>query len=70
MKTDNSKKLKTQKLLSVLTITIGAIFLLYGAYVEDDPNLVSLLIVFGAVWYFIIRAKIRSQNRQETSGSN
>lgn len=57
------KKRKIHKLISALTISIGIMFLLYGIFVEDDPNLVApLFIVGGAVWYFVTRSKIRSQH--------
>lgn len=58
----SQKKLKMHKLISVFTIASGVMVLLYGIIVEDEPTLVALLlIVCGAVWYFVTRARIRSQ---------
>lgn len=56
------KKLKTYRLFSALTIVIGVLFLLFGIFIEDDPNLVApIFITGGALWYFMIRTRIRSQ---------
>lgn len=58
------KKIKIHKLISVLTIAIGVLFLLYGILVEDEPTFVALLlIVCGTVWYFITRYRIKSQQK-------
>lgn len=58
MTTNNSKKLKMQTLLSVLTIAIGFMVLLYGIIVEDEPTLVALLLIVGGTgWYLITQAR-------------
>lgn len=63
MKPDKSKKLKMQRLLSVQTIVIGVMVLLYGIIVEAEPTLVALLLIAcGAGWYFVTRVRIRSQH--------
>jgi lipoprotein signal peptidase len=61
MKTENSKKLKMQRLLSVLTIGVGVVLLIYMILVENQPGAIPLLlIVFGAGWYFITRHRNRA----------
>lgn len=63
MKTVNRKKLKLNSLLSVLVIVLGFIVLLYGILVEGEPTLVALLLILGGGgWYFITRARVRSQH--------
>lgn len=65
MKTVNSKKLKMQTLLSLLTITIGIMLMIYMMVVESEPGAIPLgLIVIGAGWYFFTRYRIRAQNTQ------
>lgn len=63
METDQSKKLKMYKLLSLLTIFIGLASLTFMIVVEDEPGALPLvLIVTGTGWYFFTRLKIRSQH--------
>lgn len=63
METDQSKKLKMYKLLSLLTIFIGLALLTFMIVVEDEPGALPLvLIVIGTGWYFFTRLKIRSQH--------
>lgn len=63
METDQSKKLKMYKLLSLLTIFIGLALLTFMIVVEDEPGALPLvLIVIGTGWYFFTRSKIRSQH--------
>lgn len=60
MKTTNYK---TQKLLSMLMILVGALLLTFMIVVEDEPGAVPLvLLVAGTVWLFSIRSKIKSKN--------
>lgn len=56
------EKLKLYKLLSVLTIVIGTVLLIYMIVVESEPGALPLLmIIMGTGWYFITRTRIRSQ---------
>ncbi len=62
---DRSNKLKAHKLLSLLTLVVGILVLIYAITVEDEPTLVApLLVVFGAAWYFITRARTRTHNKR------
>ena len=62
MKTDNTKKLKIQSLLSVLTGVIGVALLIFMIVVEDEPGAIPLLLIVGGTgWYFITRYRIRFQ---------
>lgn len=62
LKTDNSKKLKMQKIISALITAIGFALMVYMIAVEDEPGAIPLLLmVGGAAWFFITRARIRSQ---------
>jgi hypothetical protein len=47
-------KQKWNKVLSLLTILLGAVLLVYMIKVEDEPGAVPLiLIIIGIVWFFI-----------------
>lgn len=47
-------KQKWSKVLSLLTILLGAVLLIYMIKVEDEPGAVPLiLIIFGIVWFFV-----------------
>lgn len=51
-----------QKIFALITLTIGLALLIYMITVEDEPGALPLLmIIIGAVWYFIIRAKMKAQ---------
>lgn len=66
MKTDNSKKLKMQTLLSVLTIVVGFVLMVLKMYADSEPGAIPLLlIVVGAGWYFITQSQIRSQHTSD-----
>lgn len=59
------KKLRVHTILSVLTFAIGAVLMVYMISFEDEPGGIPLLlIVFGMVWYFITRSRIRSHQKQ------
>jgi len=63
MTSNNSKKLKIHRILSILILVIGIMVLIYGIIVEDEPTLVALLLIIsGTVWYIITRSKIKSLN--------
>lgn len=64
MKKELSQKLKINKNLSVLTILIGTMLLIYMVIVEDEPGAVPLfLILTGVVWSFITRYHIKKNLR-------
>lgn len=66
MKNEISKKLKTQRILSVITLLIGAILLIYMIRVEDEPGALPLfLIILGTVWLFLTQYRIRKQLHQK-----
>jgi len=54
-------KLKVQKLFSMLMMLFGLVLLAYMIIVENEPGAIPLLlIVSGAGWYVVTRARIRS----------
>jgi hypothetical protein len=56
-------KHRVHTLLSVLTIVLGAVLLVYMVTVESEPGAIPLLlIVVGIGWYFVTRARARSQH--------
>lgn len=60
MKKEISQKLKTNKILSGLTMFIGIILLIYMVTVEDEPGALPLfLILSGTVWSFITQYQIK-----------
>ena len=62
---DIMEKLKVQTRLSVLTIAIGLVLMIYKIYADSEPGLIPiLLVVLGSGWYFITRARIRSHHKQ------
>ncbi len=61
MKTDSTKKLKIHKLISLLITVIGIALMTFMVIAEDEPGAIPLaLIVAGAGWYFILRARSQS----------
>lgn len=55
------KKFKLHKLLSLLTIAVGFLLLIYMIVVEDEPGAIPLLLITGGTaWYLIMRARSRS----------
>jgi hypothetical protein len=62
MKKEIIQKLKIYTTLSVLTIVLGVILLIYMIRVEDEPGaLPLLLIMIGTVWFIINRVKTKKQ---------
>lgn len=54
MKKKTNHPLRTQKIVSVITILFGAILLTYMVVVESEPGAIPLLIIImGAVWFII-----------------
>ena len=61
--TNTMEKLKVNKLISALTIVVGAVLMIYMIYVESEPGLIPLLlIVLGTGWYFITRIQSQSHH--------
>jgi lipoprotein signal peptidase len=61
--TDKSKKLKTQKLISVLAVVIGALLVIFKIYEDSEPGAIPLLmIISGTAGYFIARFQKSSQH--------
>ena len=57
------EKLRVHTLLSVLTIVLGAVLLIYMVTVESELGAIPLLlIVVGTGWYFFTRSRARSQH--------
>lgn len=54
----NTKKLEIHSLLSILTIVLGTVLLIFMIVVEDEPGAIPLLLIgVGIVLYFIIQSK-------------
>ena len=61
---NTSEKLKRHTLISVITIAIGVVLMIYMIFVEDEPGGIPLLlIVFGIGGYFVTRVRIRSHQK-------
>ncbi|MEA1882091.1 MAG: hypothetical protein U9N31_06800 [Candidatus Marinimicrobia bacterium] len=61
---NTSEKLKMHTLISVITIAIGVVLMIYMIFVEDEPGGIPLLlIVFGIGGYFVTRVRIRSHQK-------
>lgn len=59
MKTTN---FKIQRILSMLTIFLGAALLIFMIVAEDEPGAIPLFVIIGGTaWFFTIRKKIKSQ---------
>ena len=55
---NTSEKLKRHTLISVITIAIGVVLMIYMIFVEDEPGGIPLLlIVFGIGGYFVTRVR-------------
>jgi hypothetical protein len=62
MKTEIILKSKMSKMLSLLTVFLGIVLLIYMIMVEDEPGaLPLLLIVTGVVWFIISRNQIKKK---------
>ena len=61
---NTSEKLKRHTPISVITIAIGVVLMIYMIFVEDEPGGIPLLlIVFGIGGYFVMRVRIRSHQK-------
>ena len=59
------KKLRIQKLLSIVAIVLGAVLMVFMIIVEDEPGGIPiLLIVFGTLFFIRIHSKLRTQAEQ------
>lgn len=57
-----SLKDKWSKILSLLTVFLGFVLLIYMIRVEDEPGaLPLLLIITGVVWFIISRNQIKKK---------
>jgi hypothetical protein len=55
------EKHRVHTLLSVLTIALGAVLLVYMVTVESEPGAIPLLLIaVGSGWFFVTRARLRS----------
>ena len=62
MNTGISLKSKWSKILSLLTVFLGFVLLIYMIRVEDEPGaLPLLLIITGVVWFIISRNQIKKK---------
>jgi hypothetical protein len=65
MKSEIILKSKMSKMLSLLTVFLGIVLLIYMIMVEDEPGaLPLLLIVTGVVWFIISRNQIKKKVQQ------
>ncbi|RNI36677.1 hypothetical protein EFY79_10130 [Hanamia caeni] len=65
MKSEIILKSKMSKMLSLLTVVLGIVLLIYMIMVEDEPGaLPLLLIVTGVVWFIISRNQIKKKVQQ------
>jgi hypothetical protein len=54
METIPDKKFRSNKLLSLITLSIGVLLMVFMIITEDEPGaLPLLLIIIGTGWYFI-----------------
>jgi len=61
MTPERNKNTKVELLLSVITLSIGLLLLIYMILVEDEPGALPLVLILGgATWYFYIRFKTYS----------
>jgi len=55
------EKHRVHTLLSVLTIALGVVLLVYMITVESEPGAIPLLLIaVGSGWFFVTRARLRS----------
>lgn len=51
-----------QKIFAMITLAIGLALMIFMITVEDEPGALPLLmIIIGAVWFYILRAKVKAQ---------
>ena len=60
-----SLKDKWSKILSLLTVFLGFVLLIFMITVEDEPGALPLLsIIIGVVWFIISRNQIKKKLQQ------
>jgi lipoprotein signal peptidase len=63
MKKNDSKNLKIQEFISVLTIVIGILLMMIKMYEDSEPGAIPLLLILlGAGGYLITRVQIRKRH--------
>ena len=61
---DSLEKLKVQKMLSALTVAVGFVLMAGKIYADGEPGAIPmLLVVLGAGWYLVARARARPRRR-------
>jgi DMSO reductase anchor subunit len=64
MKKDSRQKLKGYRMLSVLIILLGVLFMIYMITVEDEPGALPLfLIISGTVGFIINKSHLKKRLR-------
>jgi predicted membrane channel-forming protein YqfA (hemolysin III family) len=64
MKTGISLKNRWRKTLSLLTVFVGFVLLVYMIAVEDEPGaLPFLLLIIGVVWFIAGRKQIKKKGQ-------
>lgn len=66
MKTQISQKLKWGKILSIVTIVLGVVLLVFMITVEDEPGALPLfLILSGTIFFLINRYQIKKNQNNK-----
>ncbi len=61
---EKPESLRLHKIISILTIVIGVVLMIYMISVESEPGAIPLLLILlGAGWYLVTR--VRSQSNQK-----
>ena len=57
------EKHRVHRLLSVLTIVLGVMLLIYMIVVESEPGAIPLLLIaVGTIWLLVLRTRLRSHH--------
>jgi len=57
------EKHRVHRLLSVLTIVLGVMLLIYMIVVESEPGAIPLLLIaVGTIWFLVLRTRLRSHH--------
>ena len=58
------EKLKVHKILSALSVVVGLVLMAGKIYADSEPGAIPmLLVVLGAGWYLLARARTRRSRR-------
>ncbi len=61
---DTLEKLKLHKVLSTLSVVVGLVLMAGKIYADSEPGAIPmLLVVLGAGWYLLTRARTRPRRR-------